>query len=157
MKRLVKAGHVAVLSAVLLAVNSNGARARDLRRLENLLAPIFLAQQVGNLCAPRDASFLRDTAGANGSVNDYAEHAKFEVAHTLPVPEVTAVLRGAAELARDAAREALRAIPPEDAEQGDRRLTTFCQQRAKAVVHSAIAAHDAQHERFLRDVEEALK
>lgn len=136
---------------------SGQAQARDLHRLSDLLAPTFLAQQFGNVCAALDPSFLRETAGALGSVNDYSEHAKYEVAHTLVLQEVVTVLRRAADIARDAARQALpRARSQPDIRQ-EQPLSSFCDGPAKRAVRATIEPHDAAHERFLREIQEALE
>lgn len=146
------------LLALVLALGSGArAEARDLLRLSDLLVPIFVAQQFGNLCAAQDSSFLNETGGTLGSINDYSEHAKFEVAHTLVAQEVTTVLQRAAQLAREAARQAVPRASSDEAIQRERSLTGFCNGPAKSVVRAAIAVHDSAHDRFLNDVQEGLE
>jgi len=153
-------GHFLCLAsaALLLAMlSSSRAEARDLRSLEKLLVPIFVAQNIGNVCAAWDSSFLHDSTGANGSVNDYSERAKYEVAHALESREVTVVLRGAADRARETVREMLRNLRGKGADPSEADIAAFCHGPAKQMFRTTLAAHDSERQSFLRDVEAALR
>jgi len=152
-KTIRRSGRLA-LAAALAIFASPAAEARDLSRIENFLVPVFVAQQFGNLCAANDPAYLRATAGAHGSVNDYAERVKHEIARALGAEDIAVVLRGAAGRARETARASLREI---SAAPTQAQLAAFCYSSVKDRIRAVMTAYDMDNEKFLREVDAALR
>lgn len=104
------------------------------------MRPAYTAMNFAVLCAPASPS------GPRGTAIDYAEHVKNETIEFLTQEEAVAVLRLAADAARQAAREKLYqlALPTDDAATAHA-VRQWCEGEAKQFVLQFIQRHDEDH------------
>ena len=83
------------------------ARATDLDEMGRLLTPAYTAMSLAGVCSAAPGWQERQPRGLRGVAIHYAEHVKDEMIEGLTHDEAVAVLRFAAERARDEARQQL--------------------------------------------------
>jgi hypothetical protein len=122
------------------------AAAKDVDALADFVRPAYTAMNFAVLCAPASPHFLAKTSGPRGTAIDYAEHVKNETIEFLTQEEAVAVLRLAADAARQAAREKLYqlALPTDDAATAHA-VRQWCEGEAKQFVLQFIQRHDEDH------------
>src|SRR5215210_1641211 len=85
------------------------AEAQDLDALGKLLTPAYTSMSYAGLCSMEKGWSSSQPRGAHGIAIQYAEHIKNEVIASLGEEEAVAVLKKAADMARNNSRAELRA------------------------------------------------
>ncbi len=142
-----------LFSLLLAASAQTQASAADIRGLAGFVRPAYLAMNIAAMCARGDPYFLSDTSGPRGTALHYAQHVKDEAIEQLTQADAVAVLK----LAADDARNAARAMLYELARPGDDvgtalAIKEWCDSKARRIVLRFISNHDDTHpasEQFL--------
>jgi hypothetical protein len=140
-----------------LCLSAAPASAKDLSRLVQLLTPVYLAQNLTSVCAARNPAFLARTGGPFGTTHAYAQHVKEEVIASLPSSEADLVMRTAADAAKAAALQQVRALKSPSPEIEAERTDQWCRISAEGFVREIVRSHDVEHEGFVQGVEHAKK
>jgi hypothetical protein len=122
------------------------AAAKDVGALADFVRPAYVAMNFAVLCVGASPHFLVKTSGPRGTAIDYAEHVKNETIEFLTQEEAVAVLRLAADAARQAARKKLYqlALPTDDAATAHA-VSQWCEGEAKQFVLQFVQQHDEDH------------
>lgn len=134
--------------AGLCTLSFSDADAKDLRPIAEFLRPAYSAMNLSLLCAQDDPEFLHASSGPRGNPVNYAEHIKDETISSLSADDVIAVLKLAADDARNDARSEFRKIVPTQTYQYPQ-IAGWCRGYVLEFVRGVIKAHDENHTVFM--------
>lgn len=142
-----------LVAAALCILQVSMATAKDFKPIAEFIRPAYSAMNLALLCARDDPWFLADTSGPRGNAIKYAMHVRDEAIASLSKDEAMAVLKLAADEARNEAREELRKIVPTQTYRYPQ-IAGWCRSYVLRVVRGVIEKHDAEHTPLLRRLAE---
>lgn len=128
---------------------------KDLNVLSRLLVPAYTAMNFAAVCASVPGWSATQPSGPRGFAGNYAEHVKDEIIAGLSHDEAVAVLRGAADAAREEARRQLRLFARADDYHSQ--VLRWCSGAAREAIRAFIRDHDRDHDAFVTEVARAKK
>lgn len=140
----------------LIPAGAGDGAARDLHALSRLLEPAYTAMSYANLCSMNREWAVSQPTGSRGTVINYAEHVKDEVIASLYYEEAVAVLKSAAEAARNEARRQLREnVVVTDKTEEAIRFGRWCGGYVNTFIRALMRAHDGSHPALLIRIDPA--
>lgn len=135
----------ALAIAAVLTLPGDFARAEDLKVLTRVLYAADLADQANTFCALSDPSFPEKTKGSLGYMRFYAEHIKVETTSNLRQVDAFAVLKMAADKAKEEMLFVLRDIRKSGPGSESHNISVWCNQVAFPLITDVIRTHDGDH------------
>ena len=137
---------------------SQGAAATDIEEMGRLLTPAYTAMSLANLCATSEDWRQVQPRGPLGVAVHYAEHVKNEMIEGLTYDDAVAVLRFAADRARQEARFQLRQhVYADDRAAAATRLAAWCERTVRGYIADFIDRHERGHDVFMDQLAQAKR
>ena len=123
--------------------------------MAEFVIPAYTTMNFAVVCGQDDPQFLLRTRGVRGTALQYAEHVKDEAIKSLTNDEAVAVLKAAADAARNAARLELRKILPSYPTARPGEIATWCHEDASQFVRAVMELHEIDHTTLMQMLERA--
>ena len=139
---------------IILLTTSGVAIGQNFEELSRLLTPAYTAMSLANLCSTEPGWPFTQPRGQRGVAVNYAEHVKDEIVASLSDQDAFAVLKPAADAARNEARAQLREkVIVSDKTVEAIRFRDWCNGYVNDFIEDVIRKHDGDHAAFLRRVD----